>query len=163
MFTILNKITNETHPVTNIDDELRIIFPGQNKHFYSFIKARLTSATYWNNNQYTITNPIFDPTKHEAIVSEKLHRMELDKSVPKNRTPIKKQAMYNQWFLFNAMTGKSAMFNNLAALARCINVDYQYLYQGILKNTVFAVDKYRFSRNTMLEKDHCMSLLADVL
>jgi len=44
-----------------------------------------------------------------------------------------------------------------------MNIDYQYLYQGICKYTYFDIDPYRFARNTNTEREHCYNLLSEVL
>lgn len=162
MYTLLNKGTKET--VTFKDDalltELKVHFPDQNKHFYNFINKKILTEKIFSNIQFSITHHTYDPVKTEALVKSKLGGF---KGIPKNDSPIKHEPNYNQWILINTQNGKHCAFNNLAAVARAINVQYAYLYNGVNKHPVFAIGKYRFSRNTKLESMHVFDLLADVL
>jgi hypothetical protein len=148
MFLVLNKSDNTTHKVKDLLTELQELFPNQNKHFHNLILSRLNVNKIWNNNQFTITLDSYSPEKIQALVKKTLISF---KNIPKNTSNVKRDTNYNQWLLFNSQNGKHCVFNNLAAVARAINVDYAYLYNGICKNSVFNVDKYRFSRNTIYE------------
>ena len=163
MFTILMKDSKKANTIQDgkIDETIQELFPKQNKHFYNFIKTKITTFRYFNNNQFTITHHTYDPNKNEALIKKKL--VGLNKDIPTNQHQIAHERNYNQWMLLNSENGKCCIFGNLAALARAINVDYQYLYNGIIKNSVFPIGKYRFSRNSESEKSHCLNLLVDVL
>ena len=162
MFNVLIKDTKETLQIQDgkIGETIEELFPKQNKHFYNFIKTKITTFQYFNNNQFTITHHTYDPTKAEAIIKKKLSGFV---GVPANKHKVMHERNYNQWMLLNSENGKCCIFGNLAALARAINVDYVYLYNGIINNSVFPIGKYRFSRNSESEKSHCLSLLVDVL
>jgi hypothetical protein len=162
MYSLLNKGTQEQHSFEDklLDKELDIHFPDQNKHFYAFIKKKILTEKFFNNYQFTITHNSYDPIKTQSFVKSKLTSF---KGIPKNDTPIKHDHNHNQWLLLNTVNGKNCVFNNLAAVARAINVQYSYLYNGVCKHSVFAIGKYSFSRNTKTEKMHVFDLLAEVL
>ena len=162
MFTVLNKGTKESHTIkdTELRNTIESMFPDQNKHFYNFIQTKIIKEGYFSNIQFTITHHTYDPVKTKALVNSKLGGFA---GVPKNDSPIKHEPNYNQWLLVNTQNGKNCAFNNLSAVARAINVQYAYLYNGVNKHTVFAIGKYRFSRNTTLESTHVFDLLSQVL
>jgi hypothetical protein len=162
MYTVLNKGTQETYTFNDNDirEQLATLFPGENKHFYTIIMLKITKEKYFNNYQFTITHNTYSAEKNKIAVNKKLHHFA---GVPRNDTPVKRDSNHNQWMLVNSQNGKSCIFNNLAAVARALDVQYVYLYNGICHHPVFAVGKYRFSRNTKLERDHVYDLLVDVL
>ena len=162
MFTVLSKADNTTYPIQDnmLLTELKKIFPDESKNFYEAIKARIITLRYWKNFQFSIIHDTYDPSKVSAIVKTKVSHI---KNVPHNRSTVKIDRNFNQWILFNTENGKSCVFFNLAEVARCMNIDYQWLYQGICKHTVFQIDKYRFTRNSTTEKIHTNDLLAEVL
>ena len=162
MFTVLSKADNTTYPIQDnmLLTELKKIFPDESKNFYEAIKARIITLRYWKNFQFSIIHDTYDPSKVSAIVKTNVSHI---KNVPHNRSTVKIDRNFNQWILFNTENGKSCVFFNLAEVARCMNIDYQWLYQGICKHTVFQIDKYSFTRNSTTEKIHTNDLLAEVL
>ena len=160
MFTVLNKEDNTSHVVNDLKKEIEILYPKGNKHCHNYIMAKIAKDLIINTPKFTLMSDAYNPTNISKVVSKGLVAF---KNVPKNKSKVKNSKNYNQWIMMNSLNGRSCIFNNLAEVARCINVDYQYLYSGINNNSVFEIGKYYFSRNSMSEKDHVMYLLSEVL
>lgn len=149
-------------PDSQLIDALHIIFPDENKWFYTVILKRIQKEGVWGNNQYSITHSSYETRLMKPAYS--WHRkLKSFGGAPRNNSPITVEPIHNEWLMFNVENEKTCSFGNLAALARAIDVRYSYLYAGINTHSVFAIGKYRFSRNSKLEKNHVLSLLVDVL
>lgn len=143
-------------------EELKKLFPDDTKNtkFLEWIKVNITLHKHWKNFQVAITHNSYDPSKFHTIIKGKLTAF---KDFPHNTSNVKRDRNYNEWILCNLTNAKICIFPNLAEVARCINVDYQYLYVGICKHPWFDVGIYRFARNTNSEREHAMYLLSEVL
>ena len=164
MYTIVDLKDNKSRMFEDgqLLEELKKIFPSDKKNlkFLEWIKAHISLHRYWKNFQFSIKHNSYDPTKFHSIVKGKLTTL---KNIPHNNSAVKRDRNFNEWILCNTTNGKMCIFYNLAELARCMNIDYQYLYQGISKHTYFDVDVYRFARNTNSEREHCLNMLSEVL
>jgi len=161
-YVVFNKGTkgDVTIPDSQLINALQIIFPDENKWFYTVILKRIQTDHIWCNNQFSITRTSYAPGGKSSVMHRKLKGFS---GAPRNNSPITVEPIHNEWLMFNVENEKTCSFGNLAALARAIDVRYSYLYAGINTHSVFAIGKYRFSRNSKLEKNHVLSLLVDVL
>ena len=156
MYFVKDLKTLKTEQVRNVD--YAKLFPEQTEAFHRWLAWRVSDVVfYFKNQQYEIWKNGYNPELQE----QRIRQLDLG-NAPKNDSRIE-DYIQSQWIFINTETGKFCAHDNLAALARILNIKYGWLYSRLIKFGFIQLGKYQIARSIMSVKNYALAILEDVI